>query len=236
MIEKKKNQTSSLINQVENRKQDIETSLNLIGMVEVEIRSSLISQRDQIISFGHQLKLQHPDPESEARIDQHQQILLQQLDDKSKEKVDRLAQQRKQLERDLDCLENSISFSRSLLKNATDQQLFSHLPLITDQLNRLGQDKSFNQPPVETTHFEVEIIKKEEKRGSEQINDNLEDDLKTIKVEERRSEEVIGALKKAQSLMIANQLNNQISRLHLHPLPLPLLLLRHLFRPPHSLL
>jgi len=152
---KKRDQTLILIDRIENRGQDIETSLQIIELMKTDIQSSSLTQRDQIISLLDQIKLQHPDPESERQIEQHKQNLLQQLEDKSKEKLDRLAQQRKQLERDLDCLDNSVSFSRSLLKNARIDQLVSHLPLISDQLNRLKEDKSFNQPPVEQTVLEI---------------------------------------------------------------------------------
>jgi len=149
-----KNQTLILIKDVEKRRQDIETSLHLIGLMETDIQSSLLSQRDQIISISDRLKR-----EAGQQIEQHKQTLLQQLEDKSKEKLDRLAQQRKQLERDLDCLDNSVSFSRSLVKNATDFQFVSHFALITDQLNRLREDESFNQPPVETKHLRLLDLK-----------------------------------------------------------------------------
>ncbi len=185
-IRDKKKQTVSLINDIGKQRQEIETSLHLIGLVETQIQVSRISQRDQIISFTDQLQQQ---------IEQHKQTLLQQLEDKSKEKLDRLAQQRKQLERDLDCLDNSVSFSRSLLKNATDQQLVSHLPLITDQLNRLKEDKSFNQPPVETTHLEMS-----EDRPTESTS--LLDHIKTIKLVEIISEDLVQAFMKTKRLLM----------------------------------
>jgi len=100
-----------------------------------------------------------------------------------------LAQQRKQLERDLDCLENSVSFSRSLLKNATDHQLDSHLPLITDQLNRLNKDKSFNKSTIETKHLEMDEIKKQ---GPIMID--LSDCLEGIKLVDRRAKGIIKAI------------------------------------------
>jgi len=146
----KRDQTLLLIDAVENRRQEIETSLHLIDLMETDIQSSSLSQRDQIISLSDQLKR-----EAEQQIEQHKQILLQQLEDKNKEKLDRLSQQRKQLERDLDCLDNSVSFSRSLIKNATDDQLESHLPRTTEQLLELKEDRSFNAIPSETRHIQV---------------------------------------------------------------------------------
>jgi len=191
-MEEMKNQTSSLINRVEDRRRDIETSLDLIDLMETDIQSSSVSQRDQIISFINQLKR-----EAEQQIEQHKQILLQQLEDKSKEKLDRLAQQRKQLERDLDCFDNSVSFSRSLLKNATNQQLESHLPLITDQLNRLNEDETFNQPPVELTLLEANYKK-------DYINFKLSDVMKGVQVIEKRSKKTLDLLNKSKRQSFSN--------------------------------
>jgi len=183
---KKRDQALILIQDVENRRQDIETSLHLIDLMQTDIQSSSLSQRDQIISLSDQLKLQHPDPESEGQIEQHKQTLLQQLEDKSKEKLDRSAQQRKQLEIDLDCLDSIVSFSRSLLKNATDHQLNSHLPPITDQLNRIHENEIFFKPlSIEITHLEMV----DEARESNIIVLNLSDRLNGIQLVEKRSEE-----------------------------------------------
>ena len=177
-IETRKSQASLLVDEVESRRKEIETSLQRISVTETDVQIVSISQKDHIISLVDQLRR-----DIERQLEEHQQTLFQQLNDRSKEKLGRLAQQRKQLEKDLDCLENSVSFSRSLLKNATDDQLVTHLPLITDQLNRLKKDNSFNQNPVETSLLETT----DEQRGSF----NLFDRLKRIHIVDKRPEEQI---------------------------------------------
>jgi len=150
----KKEQTTWLIDEVQNRRQEIETSLDLIGQMETEIQATSISETEQIVSVSDQLRIV-----LERKIEEHKERLIDELQQKTKEKLDRLTLQRKQLERDLECLDNSVSFSRSLLKNATNEQFIVHLPLIIDQLGRIRKEKRFFQSPIETTHFEVEINK-----------------------------------------------------------------------------
>jgi len=144
MMEERK-QTTSLIDEVEHRRQEIESSLGLVGLMEAGIERVSSTQRGEIDAVFDQI---------EKDIKERRVVLMKEFDQKIKIKLDRLAQQRKQLERDLECLENSVSVSRSIIKNATDYQLIAHLPLITDQLNRLKEDRRFNRPPVETDELD----------------------------------------------------------------------------------
>lgn len=148
VIAQKKNQTCSLIDQVENRRQIIETALSLINQVDSRLCRTESIQRERIISFLDLIKNQ---------IEEFKQNLTHELDEKSGNKHSRLNLQRKQLEMDLECLDNSVSAARCLVRNATDEQFEKHLPLITDQLNRLNNDESFSNPPIETKHLELVV-------------------------------------------------------------------------------
>lgn len=119
--------------------------------METKIQETMISEKDHIAASFDDLIHQ---------IEQRKQTLLVDLETKSKEKLDRLAQQRKQLEADLECLENSVKVSRSFIKNATDDQFSNQLPLLSDQLTRLKQDNSFLKQPVEIRHPELLFLKK----------------------------------------------------------------------------
>jgi len=177
-------QTIRLIERSERRRQDMVTSLRLIDLIEKDIKKFLRSQKDQIISLSDQLKLQYPDPESERQIEQHKQILLQLLEDNCKEKIDRMIPQRKQLEEDVECINSITNFTRSLMKNATDLQFVSHLPLITDQLFRFLEREGFSKPfYIDITHFEMV----DEEKDS--INTDLSDRLKGIRLIEKQSED-----------------------------------------------
>jgi hypothetical protein len=147
VINQKKEKLSGLVDSVKDRHKDLDKSLSLIDQMETKIQDSLISEKAKLISFCEGLK---------KEIDQKQEELLNELETKSNQKLERLAQQRKRLEADLSCLENSVKVSRSFLKNASDHQLSSHLPLLSDQLTRLKEDKNLLQPPVETTLLELD--------------------------------------------------------------------------------
>ena len=191
----KRDQVLCLMEEMKSRRQDIETSLDLIGMMETDIQTSNQTQKDRIIRFTDTIK-----QEIERQIEERKENLLQQLEEKSKEKLDRLAQQRKQLERDLDSLDNSVSFSRSLIANATDHQFFSHLPLVVDQLNRFKEEKSFHQPPIVTTHLEMfHNVKR---------TIDLTDFLKGVQLGEKRSEDIIQSLKRTKRSLVTRIVAN----------------------------
>jgi len=149
LLKRKKIRLFGLSKDVEKRRQDIEHKLELIGMMETKIQATSLDQKDQI-SFHFQ--------RIEEEIKKRQQNLIKRLEEKSKEKIDRLTLQRKQLERDLECLDNSIFFSRSLIRNGTNDQIMSHFPIIFDQLSRLKDDKSFDQSPVEINFLEIVAV------------------------------------------------------------------------------
>ncbi len=146
ILKRKKNRLLVLSKDVENRRQDIEQKLELIGMMETKIQATSLDQKDQISIHFQRI---------EEEIKKRRQILIKRLEEKSKEKIDRLTLQRKQLERDLECSDNSISFSRSLVRNGSNDQIMSHFPIIFDQLSRLKNDKSFDQSPVEINFLEI---------------------------------------------------------------------------------
>ncbi len=195
VVEEKKTQTSSLIKEVKDRRQDIETSLDLVGQAETKIQSSYFAEKQRIISFAAQ---RHQD------IEDHKKSLLKQLKDRSREKLDRLKQQRKQLETDLECVDNSVSFSESLVKNATDDQFVSHLPLVTDQLGRLKEGKSFKQTPVETKHLEMV----EEKKPFASFADYLH----SIQVVETQSNDITQAINKAKWTPVSSSSSRVIAK------------------------
>ncbi len=106
VVEEKKSQTLSLIDSVQSRRQEIETSLKLIGLMETNVQLSYYTQVDQINKI--------------------KDILIDELGERSKDKLDRLSKQKKRLERDLKSLENSVSFSRFVVRNSTHDQFISH--------------------------------------------------------------------------------------------------------------
>lgn len=144
-LQGKKDKAMSLVEDVEGRHKEIVTSLSLIDQMETKLQENMISEKDRIAL--HFVKMEET---IKTQLNRRKEELLNDLETRSNEKLERLAQQRKQLEADLSCLENSVKVSRSFLNNATDQQVSSHLPFITDQLSRLKEDKSFLRPPVTT--------------------------------------------------------------------------------------
>ena len=189
-----------LAEEVKDRRQEIETSLNLIELMETDIQTISFPQKDEINSFIDRIK-----KEVEQQIEEYRTNLLKQFEEKNQEKLNRLAQQSKQLERDLDCLENSVSFSRSFVRNASDDQIDSHSPLIIDQLDRLNSDQTFVCPPAVISHIEV-IIEQENQteEGGEEKQQHSIDILSILKqkirITQKRSEHVFQAIKEANRL------------------------------------
>lgn len=184
----KRSNASLLIDSVEDRLLDIKTSLSSIDQVETKIQEAMISQKAKILDKAEELK-----EKAQKEIDHCKERLLQDLEDRSKGKIQRLAQQRKELEANLECLENSVKVSRSFVKNAPDDQLSAHLSLFSDQLTRLKEDTSFLQSPVEIAHLEL--------NEGKQID--FDDILQEIQVEEKISSEVRAANKATKATLIS---------------------------------
>ena len=141
-----------LTEEVKDRRKEIEITLNLVELMENEIQISSIHHKDEINASIDRIKR-----ETERQIEEYRNSLLKQFEESTQQKLNLLAQQSKQLERDVDCLENCVSFSRSFVRNSTDDQFDFYSPLISDQLKRLNSDQTFVHPPVVLNQLESVI-------------------------------------------------------------------------------
>ena len=146
--ERKRDQLLSLINKVEARKEDIKWTLGMIETMENHILEGALTQSDRIISITEEHATTYPQQFHDMMEIRFQHLHILELS--SRKKLDSLEQQKKQLERDAECLENSVSVSRSIALNASEAILDAHLPQIVDQLQRLLADESFRTMPSET--------------------------------------------------------------------------------------
>jgi len=137
-----------LADEVETRLVDLSTSLSLIDRMEEEISGTVVTQHSAIIEAFEEMK---------RKIEERKLDLIEKFNQMTALKLESLGQQRKRIERDMECIENSVSVSRSLVKHATDQQMETHRKRITDHLIRVKDSPSLLQPPAETSHVELSI-------------------------------------------------------------------------------
>lgn len=144
--EKLRSEALQLVEEVEARGQDLHRSLSFLDQMEEEIADSVIPQHAFIEQTFEILK---------QRLEQRKLKLIEEFNLRTVAKLESLGQQRKTMERDVECLENSVTVSRSMILNGTDEQFSEHRERITGHLNRLIQEDAFLQPPVETSHLEL---------------------------------------------------------------------------------
>jgi DNA-binding beta-propeller fold protein YncE len=92
---------------------------------------------------------------SPDQLEEHKTTLIQELESRSKEKLDRLDQQLSQLETDLKGLKMSVDLCQTSIVHATDDQFKQFFPLLRNQLTRTQDDPRFSSPLVETKHLEI---------------------------------------------------------------------------------
>jgi sugar lactone lactonase YvrE len=135
-------------------------------------RLSLVNgMKDVVLSSQtrHQTEINRVFNELAALMEKRRKDLLAELDLKTQKKVENLQNQAKQLERDLDCLENSVSMAQSLIDNASDQQFFFHKQRISDHLKRLNEEAPFFKVLAETKHPTFSLDSSQLQKAKEEI-------------------------------------------------------------------
>jgi len=126
--------------------------MNLVDQMESKISEKAVLQRDIINNLFDDLKI---------KLDRQRNKMMDELSSMVGIKLDHLSQQRKQLEANIDSLDNSVSFSDSLVSNGTDDQIIHLFQDVFRHLQLLKDDNLLLQSPVETKHIEVVVNQKD---------------------------------------------------------------------------